>query len=40
MIVVIYIINKESFYDKNEYEVDEIMIEHIDHELYFFFIWS
>lgn len=33
-------LNKESFYDKNEYEVDEIMIEHIDHELYFFFIYN
>lgn len=33
-------LNKDNFYDNNEFDVDEIIIEHIDYELYFFFIYN
>jgi len=33
-------LNKDSFYDNNEYDVDEIMIKHMDTKNYFFFIYN
>ena len=33
-------LNKDSFYDNNEYDLDEILIKHMDNNNYFFFIYN